>query len=256
MTGDQKYRRVLREIRKQLDTQPRTGSGEFWHKQIYPHQVWLDGLYMALPFYTQYARRFGPKEDRDSLYRDIVHQFVEAARNTRDPETGLFRHAWDESRSMFWADPSTGQSDHAWGRADGWYAAALVDVLDYLPEKDPGHKVLVQQLEYLLTSVKKYSDPETGMWYQVLDCPGREGNYLESTCSAMFVYAMLKGVRKQYLGPEWREYALSQYNRLVDTFIRENPDGTISLLLGRRSRRQAEQSRGLRLLSQRARHRQ
>ena len=229
MTGDQKYRRVLREIRKQLDTQPRTESGEFWHKQIYPHQVWLDGLYMALPFYTQYARRFGPKEDRDSLYRDIVHQFVEAARNTRDPETGLFRHAWDESRSMFWADPSTGQSDHAWGRADGWYAAALVDVLDYLPEKNPGHKVLVQQLEYLLTSVKKYADPETGMWYQVLDCPGREGNYLESTCSAMFVYAMLKGVRKQYLGPEWREYALSQYNRLVDTFIRENPDGTISL---------------------------
>ena len=151
MTGDQKYRRVLRTVREQLDSQPRTKSGEFWHKQIYPHQVWLDGLYMALPFYTQYARRFGPKEDRDSLYRDIVHQFVEAARNTRDPETGLFRHAWDESRSMFWSDPATGQSDHAWGRADGWYAAALVDVLDYLPEKDPGRKTLIAQLQYLLS---------------------------------------------------------------------------------------------------------
>ena len=229
MTGDQKYRRELREIRRQLDTQPRTESGEFWHKQIYPHQVWLDGLYMALPFYTQYARRFGPGEDRDSLYRDIVHQFVEAARNTRDPETGLFRHAWDESRKMFWADPSTGQSDHAWGRADGWYAAALVDVLDYLPEKDPGRKTLISQLEYLLTSVKKYADPETGMWYQVLDCPGREGNYLESTCSAMFTYAVLKGVRCRYLSAEWRDYALDLYDRLVKTFIRENPDGTVSL---------------------------
>ena len=229
MTGERKYRRVLGEIRRQLDTQPRTGSGEFWHKRIYPHQVWLDGLYMALPFYTQYTRRFGPKEDRDSLYRDIVHQFVEAARNTRDPETGLFRHAWDESRSMFWADPATGQSDHAWGRANGWYAAALVDVLDYLPKKDSGRKTLVSQLQYLLSAVRKYADPETGMWYQVLDCPGREGNYLESTCSAMFVYAALKGVRCGYLSPEWREYALEQYGRLVDTFIRQNADGTISM---------------------------
>ena len=229
MTGERKYRRVLGEIRRQLDTQPRTGSGEFWHKRIYPHQVWLDGLYMALPFYTQYTRRFGPKEDRDSLYRDIVRQFVEAARNTRDPETGLFRHAWDESRSMFWADPATGQSDHAWGRANGWYAAALVDVLDYLPKKDPGRKTLVSQLQYLLSAVRKYADPETGMWYQVLDCPGREGNYLESTCSAMFVYAALKGVRCGYLSPEWREYALEQYGRLVDTFIRQNADGTISM---------------------------
>lgn len=230
LTGDKKYRKVLAKIREQLDSQPRTESGEFWHKQIYPDQVWLDGLYMALPFYAQYARRFGPGKDRDSLYLDIVHQFVEAARNTRDPETGLFRHAWDESRQMFWADPSTGQSAHAWGRADGWYAAALVDVLDYIPEKNPGHRVLVEQLEYLLSTVRKYADPETGMWYQVLDCPGREGNYLESTCSAMFIYAMLKGVRRHYLSPEWKDYAMDAYEKFVDTFIRENPDGTVSML--------------------------
>ena len=227
--GDKKYRRVLRNIREQLDSQPRTATGEFWHKQIYPHQVWLDGLYMALPFYARYTSSFSPKAERDSLYRDIVHQFAAAAENTFDPVTGLFRHAWDESRSMFWADPVTGQSAHAWGRANGWYAVALVEVLDIMPKNTPGRDMLAEQLEYLLTAVERYSDPRTGMWYQVLDCPGREGNYLESTASAMFVYAALKGARMRCLGPQWRDKAMDLYRRLIDTFIRENGDGTISM---------------------------
>lgn len=227
--GDKKYRRVLSNIREQLDSQPRTATGEFWHKQIYPHQVWLDGLYMALPFYARYTSSFSPKAERDSLYRDIVHQFAAAAENTFDPVTGLFRHAWDESRSMFWADPVTGQSAHAWGRANGWYAVALVEVLDIMPKNTPGRDMLAEQLEYLLTAVKRYSDPRTGMWYQVLDCPGREGNYLESTASAMFVYAALKGARMRCLGPQWRDKAMDLYRRLIDTFIRENGDGTISM---------------------------
>ena len=227
--GDKKYRRVLRNIREQLDSQPRTATGEFWNKQIYPHQVWLDGLYMALPFYARYTSSFSPKAERDSLYRDIVHQFAAAAENTFDPVTGLFRHAWDESRSMFWADPVTGQSAHAWGRANGWYAVALVEVLDIMPKNTPGRDMLAEQLEYLLTAVERYSDPRTGMWYQVLDCPGREGNYLESTASAMFVYAALKGARMRCLGPQWRDKAMDLYRRLIDTFIRENGDGTISM---------------------------
>ena len=131
---------------------------------------------------------------------------------------------------MFWADPVTGQSAHAWGRADGWYAMALVEVLDIIPESHPGHKVLADQLEYLLGAVQKFADPATGMWYQVLDCPAREGNYLESTCSIMFVYAALKGVSKGWLdSAEWGTRSRQAYDSFVKTFIRENSDGTISM---------------------------
>ena len=228
--GDKKYRRVLRKIREQIDSQPRTDDGIFWHKQIYPHQAWLDGLYMAQPFYAEYTKRFTPKKDRDSLFSDIAAHFRNAAKHTYDPATGLFRHAWDESRSMFWADSLSGQSAHAWGRACGWYALGMVEVLDYFPEKHTDRDGLVEQFRYLMTTVRKFADPETGMWYQVLDCPGREGNYLESTASAMFVYAALKGVRMGYLDKEeWRQYAMDLYGGFVKTFIRENPDGTISL---------------------------
>lgn len=231
MYGDQdkRYRRVTRMIREQLDTHPRTESGEFWHKQIYPHQVWLDGFYMALPFYAEYTKRYAPKEQKDSLFADIVHQFTAGAQNTLDPKTGLFRHAWDESKSMFWCDPQTGLSEHAWGRANGWYAVALVEVLDYLPKSHPGHAVLVDQLNYFLEVLPKWADPQTGMWYQVLDCPGREGNYLEATCSIMFTYAFLKGLRMGYIDRSHEDYILGLYPKFIDRFIRENPDGTISM---------------------------
>lgn len=231
MYGDQdkRYRRVTRMIREQLDTHPRTESGEFWHKQIYPHQVWLDGFYMALPFYAEYTKRYAPKEQKDSLFADIVHQFTAGAQNTLDPKTGLFRHAWDESKSMFWCDPQTGLSEHAWGRANGWYAVALVEVLDYIPKSHPGHAVLVDQLNYFLEVLPKWADPQTGMWYQVLDCPGREGNYLEATCSIMFTYAFLKGLRMGYIDRSHEDYILGLYPKFIDRFIRENPDGTISM---------------------------
>lgn len=226
---DKSYRRVLRRIREQIDTQPRTESGEFWHKQIYPHQVWLDGFYMALPFYAEYTARYAPKEQKDSLFADIVHQFVAGAENTYDPATGLFRHAWDESKSMFWCDPETGLSAHAWGRATGWYAIALVEVLDYLPKTHPGHQTLVNQLNYFLEVLPKWADKQTGMWYQVLDCPDREGNYQESTCSIMFTYAFLKGLRRGYIDDSHAEYIMGLYPKFIDRFIKENPDGTISM---------------------------
>lgn len=231
MYGDQdkRYRRVTRMIREQIDSQPRTKSGEFWHKQIYPNQVWLDGFYMALPFYAEYTRRYAPKEQRDSLFADIVHQFVAGAENTYDPATGLFRHAWDESKSMFWCDPQTGLSAHAWGRATGWYAIALVEVLDYLPEDHPGYKTLIGQLNYFLEVLPKWADPKTGMWYQVLDCPERKGNYQEATCSIMFTYAFLKGLRKGYIEDSHADYIKGLYQKFIDRFIKENPDGTISM---------------------------
>ena len=231
MYGDQdkRYRRVTRMIREQIDSQPRTQSGEFWHKQIYPNQVWLDGFYMALPFYAEYTKRYAPKEQRDSLFADIVHQFVAGAENTYDPSTGLFRHAWDESKSMFWCDPQTGLSAHAWGRATGWYAIALVEVLDYLPEDHPGYKTLIGQLNYFLEVLPKWADPKTGMWYQVLDCPERKGNYQEATCSIMFTYAFLKGLRKGYIDDSHADYIKGLYQKFIDRFIKENPDGTISM---------------------------
>ncbi len=226
---DKRYRRVTRMIREQIDDQPRTKSGEFWHKQIYPNQVWLDGFYMALPFYAEYTKRYAPKAQKDSLYSDIVHQFVAGAENTLDPKTGLFRHAWDESKSMFWCDPETGLSEHAWGRANGWYAVALVEVLDYLPAKHPGRKALIGQLNYLLEVLPEWTDKETGMWYQVLDCPDREGNYQEATCSIMFTYAFLKGLRMGYIDDSHKDYILGLYPKFIRRFIRENEDGTISM---------------------------
>ncbi len=224
-----RYRNVVDMIRQQIDTQPRTGTGEFWHKKIYPHQVWLDGLYMALPFYAEYTARFAPESMRDSLFADIADQFVKAAENTYDSATRLYRHAWDESRSMFWCDPKTGLSAHAWGRANGWFAAALVDVLDYIPLDNPHRESLTGLLNHFVEVLPSWADPVTGMWYQVLDCPGREGNYLESTCSIMFVYAFLKGLRLGYIDESHSGYILGLYGKFIDTFIRENPDGTISM---------------------------
>ena len=228
-TGCKKYRRVLRKIREQLDSQPRTSEGAFWHKQIYPHQVWLDGLYMAQPFYAEYTAKFSPKKERDSLFSDIANHFDVAFRHTLDPETGLPRHAWDESRQMFWADSLTGQSAHAWGRACGWYVMALAETIDYMPKKHPARQNLIGKFRYMMELLPKFADPETGMWYQVLDCPGREGNYLEATASSMFVYSYLKGVRQGWLSDEWRGYSRDLYWKFIDTFVKENGDGTISI---------------------------
>ena len=228
LTGKQKYRAALDSIYMQVKTQPRTEAGAFWHKKIYPYQVWLDGFYMAQPFYAQYSARYLDPEAAEANFSDIAKQFAVAYDKCMDPSTGLLRHAWDESRSMFWANPETGQSDHAWGRALGWYMMALVDVLDWVPENHPAGTELKNILCTLLDKLQEYDDPATGMWYQVLDCPGREGNYIESTCSAMFTYVYLKAADKGY-APQYKTYARKLYRKLVKTFIREEKDGTITL---------------------------
>jgi unsaturated rhamnogalacturonyl hydrolase len=186
--------------------------------------VWLDGLYMAEPFYAVFADIFHEAAD----YDDIALQFRVAAEKTYDPATGLYRHGWDESRSMAWADPVSGQSAHCWGRALGWYTMALVEVLPFFPENHPGKAELQGILEGILATLPKYADPETGMWYQVLDSPGREGNYLESTCSAMFTYAYLRAAREGYAIPDSID-PKSLYEQLVARFIREDEDGTLNL---------------------------
>ncbi len=230
-TGDDRYRRVLDTLFVQLQEQPRNADGGFWHKQVYPNQMWLDGLYMAEPFYAEYVMRFladGEDGARDAYCEDIVRQFTVVADHTFDPATGLYRHAYDDSRAMFWCDSVTGQSAHAWCRAMGWYAMAIVETLQYLGTNETTQP-MVDILTRIYEVLPKYADPATGMWYQVLDCPGREGNYLESTGSAMFVYAQLKGVRLGYLPETMRGEAMRRYEQFVERFVRENPDGTISL---------------------------
>jgi len=230
LTGKEKYRKTMDILRDQLRDQPRTTEGGFWHKQVYPHQMWLDGLYMAQPFYAEYVSRYEPVENRAACYKDIMNHFIVVAKHTYDPKTKLYRHAWDESKGMFWADKTTGQSQHAWGRALGWYCMAIVDVLPFIPENTPGRKSVIKILRKIYKVLPKYADPKSGMWYQVLDQPGREGNYTEATCSAMFTYALLKGVRLGYLPQKYDRYAHETYDKFLKEFVREEPNGNLELI--------------------------
>ena len=226
LTGKEKYRKAMDELYEQIQEHPRTPEGGFWHKKIYPDQMWLDGLYMMQPFYAGYTSRYVPEEQKAANYADIAHQFTLIYRNTWDEQTGLLRHAWDSSHEMFWCDPATGQSKHAWGRALGWYCMALVDVIEILPEQEE-RADLAAILQSIYEVLPDYADPQTGMWYQVLDCPGREGNYLEATCNAMFVYAWLKGIRLGCL--EGLEKAKEAYQSLLKTFVTTDKDGMVNL---------------------------
>ena len=228
LNGKEKYRAALDTLYSQILEQPRTFDGGFWHKAIYPGQMWLDGLYMTEPFYAEYTLRFVQDSlQREANYADIVHQFTTVYDHTLDPATGLLRHAWDSTGEMFWCNPETGQSDHAWGRALGWYCMALVDVAEILPQGSAHKDALIGLLRQVYNVLPLYADPATGLWYQVLDQPGREGNYLEATASAMFVYVWLKGARLAYL-PD-REGAVKAWQSLLDTFVRKDAEGLLNL---------------------------
>jgi len=220
-----RYELAAKRVRAQLASQPRTSDGGFWHKRIYPQQMWLDGLYMAEPFYARYAKLFGDTE----AFTDVAHQFLLVARHARDPKTGLYYHAWDAAHAQFWADTATGLSPNFWGRADGWYLMAAVDVLDDLPKNHPDRAALVTAFQQLAHAVMQVQDPVTGLWYQVLDQPSRRGNYLEASASSMFVYALAKGARMGYLGPDARVAAQRGFDGLVRDLMRVNADGTVSL---------------------------
>jgi unsaturated rhamnogalacturonyl hydrolase len=215
VTGEKKYKVAADTLRKQLLNQPRTNEGGFWHKKIYPYQMWLDGLYMGEPFYAEYAQLFHEPADFD----DIANQFIFIERHTRDPKTGLLYHAWDESKQMPWANKQTGQSPNFWSRAIGWYAWALVDVLDYFPENHPQRKELIACLQRLSEALLKFSDPKTGLWYQVIDQGTRQGNYFESSGSSMFVYAFAKGAHKGYLDKKYLTAAKKSFQGILDSLV-------------------------------------
>ncbi|MBQ8673431.1 MAG: glycoside hydrolase family 88 protein [Bacteroides sp.] len=224
-TKEEKYKKALALMRSQLDDHPRNADGGFWHKKVYPNQVWLDGVYMGSPFYAEYAYRNNQPQD----YADVVNQFLMAARHTYDPANGLYRHACDVSRKQRWADPVTGQSKHSWGRAMGWYAMALVDALDFIPEKEAGRDSMLVILNNVAAQVKRLQDKRSGQWYQVLDKSGAKGNYLESTCSAMFIYTLFKAVRMGYIDRSYLKVALKGYDGFLKEFIKVDERGVVSI---------------------------
>ena len=220
------WAKAVAALRAQLATQPRTSEGGFWHKQRYPHQMWLDGLYMASPFLAQYAGLF----HEPALYDDVAQQIILMDRHAYDPATGLYWHAWDEAHAQSWADPQTGHSPNFWSRAVGWYGMAVVDSLDYLPVHQPEIDGIVAILRRVADGAVKWQDPKTGAWWQVTNLGTKEGNYLEASGSAMLVYTLAKGVNRGYLPREKYETAiLKGYQGLLDQFIRANPDGSIRL---------------------------
>ena len=225
VTGQEKYRKAAERLREQLKTHPRTSDGGFWHKKIYPSQMWLDGLYMGGPFYTEYSTTFHD----DKAFDDIAKQFILMERHSRDTKTGLLYHGWDESRKQRWADQTTGRSPNFWARAMGWYAMALVDTLDQFPQNHPQRAELIAILNRLARAITSYQDRSSGLWYQVLDKQTAKGNYLEASAACMFVYALAKGARHGYLANTYLYVAQKGYRAIVDRFIKTDANGQVNL---------------------------
>lgn len=223
VTLQKKYLDAATTLWNQLKAQPRTPSGGFWHKKTYPNQMWLDGLYMAEPFYAEYAALAG----KDAAFDDIAHQFILIAEKATNPKTGLLYHGWDESKKEKWADPQTGLSANYWARAMGWYMMALVDVLDYFPEDNPKRSQLIKILNTCASSVVKYQSRNNHLWYDILDQETRKGNYPEASASSMFVYALAKGVRNQYLPHQYLTIAQQGFQAIEKNFIEEKEGKTI-----------------------------
>ncbi|MBN2388431.1 MAG: glycoside hydrolase family 88 protein [Anaerolineales bacterium] len=224
-TGEDRYARALEFLYVQLQRQPRTENGAFWHKKIYPHQVWLDGLFMAAPFMVEYGQTFQAPQ----IFEDVIRQLMQIEEHARDPQTGLLYHAWDAKRAQRWADPQTGCSPHFWGRALGWYAMALVDVLALLAADQNGRAELVAILQRLASALLRYQDTATGLWYQVVDLAGRPGNYLESSVSAMLAYALARAVRLDCLPADYLLVAQRAYRGLLENKIKMDAGGNLIL---------------------------
>ncbi len=222
-TGKEKYKRAIDTLYAQIRSQPRTPSGNFWHKKIYPEQVWLDGLYMAMPFYACYQKAFG-----GGNFEDIVKQFESAHAAMFCPEKGLYFHGWDSSKRAFWADKRTGLSQSFWLRAIGWYLMGLVDVIEILPPKTRWQNRLVAIFQLATEGIERYIDGKTQMLYQVVDCAQMQGNYLETSGSAMVSYAMLKGARLGVVDKRFSSVGLGIFWGICNEYL-QNTEGDFAL---------------------------
>jgi len=219
MTGKEKYRLAAENLRKALDNQPRTHQGSWWHKAIYPNQVWLDGIYMAQVFSALYEKHFGQGD-----YSDIVSQLRIVRAHMFDEGKHLYYHGYDASRSAFWADKETGLSQSFWLRAMGWYAIALADLAEILPQGTE-HSEVAALLSEMLEGVAAYADEATGMYWQVVDQAGRDGNYLETSGSSMIAYAMLKAARLGILPKEYAAKGQKTFDGIVKTYLTFHDEG-------------------------------
>ncbi|WP_337966157.1 glycoside hydrolase family 88 protein [uncultured Flavobacterium sp.] len=224
LTKDNRYQKVIVQLRKQLENQPRTASGGFWHKQIYPNQMWIDGLYMAEPFYTQYTVKYENGKSLD----DIAKQFELIHDHLLDKKSGLPYQCWDESKQIAWANPETGTSPTIWGRGIGWYMMALVETLDYYPSH-PKQKELVRYLNEISKSVIEYKS-SSGLWYQVADKPELKGNYLEPSASAMIIYALAKGSDRGYLASNYKKISQKSFDAFIKEFVKTDENGQVNIL--------------------------
>ncbi|MBE0068784.1 glycoside hydrolase family 88/105 protein [Thermoanaerobacterium thermosaccharolyticum] len=227
LTNEEKYRKAIESIFNQIKTQPRTNEGNFWHKDIYPYQVWLDGLYMVMPFYVKYIKNFGNIDE----VNDILNQFLNVRRHMWNEEKRLYYHGYDESKKEAWADKKTGVSPNFWGRAEGWFVMALVDVLEEMNEKMESEKnTLARILKEAIDGLLMYQDKNSGMWYQVLDKGDDRGNYLETSATLMISYSILKGVRFHILPLGYKEFGIRAFDGTVEKYLVE--DGGILRLAG------------------------
>jgi unsaturated rhamnogalacturonyl hydrolase len=224
-TGESKYKSIADTLMLHLSRQPKTSDGGYWHKEIYPYQMWLDGIFMADVFSMQYASAFNMPE----WYDESIHQIKLIYKHTLDPATGLLYHGWDESKNPVWAHPEKGTSPEFWGRAVGWYLMALVESLDYIPENHPERKDVIKIAQDLAASVKKYQDPSAKLWYQVLDKGNQSGNWIETSCSAMFAYAFAKGHRLGYLDETYSATANEAFDALLDQYVYADDAGNLHL---------------------------
>jgi unsaturated rhamnogalacturonyl hydrolase len=224
-TGEEKYAKAAGQLLDQMNNQPRTSDGGFWHKKVYTRQMWLDGIYMGDVFLAQYGSVFNKPQYLDEAAKQIELIY----KHTMDPKTGLLYHGWDESKNKIWANPETGTSPEFWGRALGWYMMALVDVLDYLPANHPQRDKILQILKSLSASLARYQDNATGLWYQVVDKGQLPGNWFESSCTAMFAYAFAKGYTKGYLGNEYLQNAEKAFRGLIDNEMYFDDQGKLYL---------------------------
>lgn len=222
LTGKDKYRAAIDVIYSQIERMPRTAEGSFWHKNIYPDQVWLDGLYMCQPFYAEYETRFNRKKG----YDDIFGQFERVEKNMKDTRSGLYYHAFDYSRKMFWCDKVTGLSNNFWLRAIGWFSMAMLDTLEQLDRAQSPERYDRLALQYadLMAAMHRYQD-KSGMWYQVVNMAGQERNYLETSGSAIMAYSYMKGVRLGFLSKEYIEYGKKAYEGICDRYLTQDETG-------------------------------
>ncbi|HXK60899.1 MAG TPA: glycoside hydrolase family 88 protein [Acidobacteriota bacterium] len=221
-TGEEKYRRGADYVRAAFDRFPKNSEGGFWHKNRYPDEMWVDGIYMTAPFLVKYGRLF---ETRSDCFDIALFQTTLCARHTQDPATGLLRHAWDSDRNAAWAEPQTGVSPEVWSRGMGWFAMALVDMLEYLPAHHPGRSGLIEMFRKVAAGVKQTQDPVTGLWYQVMDKGGLADNWHETSGSGMFVYALKVGIDRNYLPGEYQEVVTKAWQGLKSK-VTYRPDGS------------------------------